>query len=173
MIFTGFKRKSNQIYFNKNWQKLLEKSSLTPSNSIKRVLVIVNNNLEKELVEKELVNLLSLSEGSIDTIIFQQKAKKEERNNGVISPKDFGWNGDFKVHKIENILTNTYDLLINYSKVENVYCNLLLLHFKTAFRRRIGHSNKQLYNFIVKCDPAEFNIFHKELMKYLKILKKI
>jgi len=72
MIFTGFKRKSNQIYFNKNWQKLLEKSSLTPSNSIKRVLVIVNNNLEKELVEKELVNLLSLSEGSIDTIIFQQ-----------------------------------------------------------------------------------------------------
>lgn len=173
MIFTGFKRKSNQIYFNKNWQKLLEKSSLDSNNGIKRVLVIVNNKLEKELIEKELVNLFSLSEGAIDTIIFQQKAKKEERNNGVISPKDFGWNGNFKAQKIENILTNTYDLLINYSKVENVYCNLLLLQCKTAFRVGFGHLNKQLYNFIVKCDPTELSIFHNELMKYLKILKKI
>ncbi|MBI9042054.1 hypothetical protein [Lutibacter sp.] len=173
MIFTGFKRKSNQIFFNKNWQELLEKSSLVSNGNIKNALIIVNSQIEKDAVENVLVEILKLSVDKIDCIIFQQKIKKEQRNLAIITPKDFGWNGKVPSEKLKNILTKNYDLLINYSKVENVYVNLLILHCKVAFRVGFGHLNKKLYDFIVKCDPTEISLFHTELIKYLKILKKI
>lgn len=173
MIFTGFKRKSNQIFFNKNWQELLEKSSIVSDENIKNVLIIVNSQLEKEAIEKALVETLKISADAINTVIFQQKLKKDQRDLGIITPKNFGWNGKLPLDKLENILTKNYDLLINYSKVENVYVNLLILHCKVAFRVGFGHFNKKLYDFIVKCDPAELSLFHTELSKYLKILKKI
>jgi len=173
MIFTGFKRKSNQIFINKNWQELLEKSSVVSEGDIKNVLIIVNNQLEKEAIVKSLSEILKLPQDNIDTIIFQPKVKKEQRDLGIITPKDFGWNGKVPTQKLENILTKNYDLLINYSKVDSVYVNLLCLHCKTAFRVGFGHLNKNLYNFIVKCDPTELSLFHTELIKYLKILKKI
>ncbi|WP_372745012.1 hypothetical protein [Lutibacter sp.] len=173
MIFTGFKRKSNQIFFRKNWQELLEKSSIDSEGSISNVLIIVNSELEKETIEKELFELFKLPKVTIDTIIFQQKAKKDQKGKGIIFAKDFGWNGTVPLNKIENILTKKYDLLINYSKVDSVYVNLLSLHCKVAFRVGFGHLNKHLYNFIVKCEPEELSIFHNELIKYLKILKKL
>lgn len=173
MIFTGFKRKSNQIFINKNWHELLEKSSVVSEGDIKNVLIIVNNQLEKEAIVKSLNEILKLPQNNIDTIIFQPKVKKEQRDLGIITPKDFGWNGKVPTQKLENILTKNYDLLINYSKVDSVYVNLLSLHCKIAFRAGFGHLNKNLYNFIVKCDPTELSLFHTELIKYLKILKKI
>ena len=173
MIFTGLKRKSNQLFFNNNWEKLLEKSSIDSASKVKKILLILDEVSSKDEIKNQLLEVLSIPDGKVDMVVFQQKTKKDQDVKDIFTPKNFGWSGKHKGEVVKNILTNKYDLLINYSKVENVYCNLLLLHFKTAFRIGIGHSNKQLYNFIVKCDPTELSIFHKELMKYLKILKKI
>lgn len=173
MIFTGFKRKSNQIFFNKNKESLLEKSKFESVGLVKNVIIIVDDLLEVEWVKNQLISIFNIPASAIDSIVFQPKIKKEQKNELIFSPKDFGWHGDLKNDKLENILTNQYDLLINYSKVENVYVNLLLLQCKVAFRIGFGHLNKQLYDLIIKCDVAEFDIFHLELTKYLKILKKI
>lgn len=173
MIFTGFKRKSNQIFFNKNWEELLEKSSLVSARLIENALIIVSDFTEKEASITYLSNCLGIAENQIDCVVFQKKISKEQRNLGIFTPKDFGWNGKLPESKLGTILTKNYDLLINYSKVDNVYTNLLILHCKAAFRVGFGHLNKNLYNFIVKCDPTESKLFYTELIKYLKILKKI
>ena len=173
MIFTGFKRKSNQFFFNRNKETLLENSRIESSNSIAKVVVIVNSLVELEEIKKTLSQLLNISENAIDGIVFQLKIKKEDKGEIIVTPKDFGWRGDVKSNKFENILTNQYDLLINYSKVENVYVNLLLLQCNVAFKVGFGHLNKELYDLIIKCETTETSIFHAELVKYLKILKKL
>lgn len=173
MIFTGFKRKSNQFFFSRNKETLLENSRIDSFGAIKKVIVLVNSLLELEEAKATLSKLLHISENEIDGIVFQLKIKKEEKNEIIFTPKDFGWNGDVKSDKLGAILTNQYDLLINYSKVENVYVNLLLLQCKVAFKVGFGDVNKELYDFIIKCDASEIAVFHTELIKYLKILKKL
>lgn len=173
MIFTGFKRKSNQIFFNRNKEELLEKSRTETVGTIKKVVLVVNSIAEADELKETVSKLLNIPKATIDAIVFQMKVKKDQKNDTILTPKDFGWHGDLKNNKIENILTNQYDLLINYSKVENVYINLLLLQCKVAFRIGFGHFDKLLYDLIIKCEIAELDLFHTELIKYLKILKKL
>ncbi len=171
MIFTGFKRKSNQIFFKKTLPSFIKKEHKSPFDAVKKVLVFLDDNIEKEHLVKELATMLKISESDIKVIVFQRKLKKETSSDDIITPKDFGWYGKIENEKLKNILTNKYDLLINYSKVDNVYLNLLLLQCKTAFSVGFAYMDKQLYDLLIRCEPDEIDLFHKELIKYLIILK--
>lgn len=171
MIFTGFKRKSNQIYFKKTLPSFLKNEHKSPFDEVKKVLVFFDDNIEKELVVRELATLLKIAESDIKVVVFQRKLKSENETDDIITPKDFGWYGKIDSEKLKNILTNTYDLLINYSKVDNVYLNLLLLQCKTAFSVGFAHMDKRLYDLLIRCEPDEIDLFHEELIKYLVILK--
>lgn len=171
MIFTGFKRKSNQIYFKKTLPNFLNNEHKSPFDEVKKVLIFLDENIEKELVVRELATLLKISESDIKVVVFLRKLKNETAADDIITPKDFGWYGKIDSEKLKNILTNTYDLLINYSKVDNVYLNLLLLQCKTAFSVGFAHMDKRLYDLLIRCEPDEIDLFHEELIKYLVILK--
>jgi hypothetical protein len=171
MIFTGFKRKSNQIYFKKTLPNFLKNEHKSPFDEVKKVLVFFDDNIEKELVVRELATLLKISESDIKVVVFQRKLRNEKETDDIITPKDFGWYGKIDSEKLKNILTNNCDLLINYSKVDNVYLNLLLLQCKAAFRVGFAHMDKRLYDLLIRCEPNEIDLFHEELIKYLVILK--
>ena len=171
MIFTGFKRKSNQIFFKKTLPNFLKTEHGSPFDTVKKVLVFFDDTIEKELVIKELATILKISESDIKVVVFQRKLRKETEPDDVVTPKDFGWYGKNDNEKLKNILTNTYDLLINYSKVDNVYINILILQCKAAFSVGFANMDKRLYDLLIKCKPDEIDLFHKELIKYLVILK--
>jgi hypothetical protein len=171
MIFTGFKRKSNQIFFKKTLPNFLKDEHKSPFGEVKKVLVFFDDTIEKELVVSELATLLKISESDIKVFVFQRKLRKETAPDDIITPKDFGWYGKIDNEKLKNILTNKYDLLINYSKVDNVYLNILILQCKAAFSVGFAHMDKRLYDLLIRCEPDEIDLFHEELIKYLVILK--
>ncbi|MBE0423394.1 MAG: hypothetical protein IBX66_05600 [Lutibacter sp.] len=171
MIFTGFKRKSNQIFFKKTLPSFLKNEHKSPFGEVKKVLVFFDDNIEKELVVRELATLLKISESAVKVVVFQRKLRKDVTADDIISPKDFSWYGKIDNEKLKNILTNNYDLLINYSKVDNVYLNILLLQCKAAFSVGFAHMDKRLYDLLIRCEPDEIDLFHEELIKYLVILK--
>ncbi len=171
MIFTGFKRKSNQIFFKKTLPTFLKSEHKSPFGKVKKVLIFLDDNVVKELVVSELATMLKISESDIKVVVFQKKMKKETVTGDIITPKDFGWYGKIDNEKLKNILTNKYDLLINYSKVDNVYLNILLLQCNAIFSVGFADMDKRLYDLMIRCEPDEIDLFHKELIKYLIILK--
>ena len=173
MIFTGFKRKSNQIFLRNRLPQLLEESNKDTTKKVKKVIVILDDVAHKNSILKEIVNTLEIDEKNIECIVFQQKISKENIEEGLISPKDFGWYGKIKSNYLKSVLTNKYDLLINYSKVDNLYVNLLILQSKSAFKAGFAHLDNRFYDLMIDCKSDDFKSFNNELSKYLKILKKI
>ncbi len=171
MIFTGFKRKSNQIFFNKTLRSLLKNEHESPFEEVKKVIIFLDENSEKAHIVSQLVTILKISESNIKVIVFQRKLKNEIETDDIISPKDFGWYGKVESEKLKNILTNKYDLLINYSKVDNVFLNILLLQCKSAFKVGFAHVDERLYDLMIRCELDEIDLFNEELKKYLGILK--
>lgn len=173
MIFTGFKRKSNQLFLNKRLSEFLKKSTSVSSKEIEQILVILDDYSNLDRIQKELLNCLNISKNNIEFVIFQQKPVKEQIAEEIISQKDFGWYGKIKSDKVKSVLTKKYDLLINYSKVDNLYCNLLLLQSKADFRAGFEHLDNRFYDLLINCEPDDFGSFNKELKKYLTILNKL
>ena len=171
MIFTGFKRKSNQIFFKKTLPGSLKNELKRPFNEVKKVLIFLDATADRASIVSELISLLKISESDIKVVVFLRKLKNENESDYIITPKDFGWYGKIDSEKIKNILTNKYDLLINYSKVDNVYLNILILQSKAAFKVGFAHLDKRLYDLMIRCEADEIALFNEELLKYLVILK--
>ena len=173
MIFKGLKKTCNQLFLNKNMAEFLEKSGVSDANKTGRILVLSDDITSGQYLPREVSEILNVSENHIDLIIFNKKKPKERQHEFVITSADFGWFGKVKSEKLKNILTNKYDLLINYCKVDNLYSNLLLLQSKTALKVGFAHFDTRFYELIIKCDPSDRALFNSELRKYLKILNKI
>ncbi len=173
MIFTGFKRKSNQIFFNNRLPNWLKKSKVNSTNKVKSILVFLDDISKKEEIHTKLVSLLAVYEGDIKLIGFQQNISKEHKLKDSCTPKDFGWYGKIKSEELKSALTKKYDLLINYSKVDNLYLNLLLLQCKTEFKVGFSHLDSRLYDLMIDCKFDDLEVFNKELKKYLAILNKL
>jgi hypothetical protein len=173
MIFTGFKLKSNQLFFNKHLKTFVANRHNYESKNVKRVLIILDDISKKTAILDDFNNLFGIVESKIDIFVFRKMDIKDVTLDHVISAKDFGWYGKIKSDMLNSILTKKYDLLINYSKIENIYSNLLILQCKTAFNVGFSHLDKRLYDLLIKCKDSDTNLFNKELKKYLAILKKI
>ena len=170
MIFTGIKRKSNQLFFNKKVKELLGDPAESTSEKIKKVLIVLDDISLKEVTLANLKNNLGIQEKNIEILVFLQKKSKEKDDKHLFSSKDFGWYGKINNDILKNILTKKYDLLINYSKVDNLYNNLLLLHCKVDFRVGFAIFDNRLYDLLIDCKPENLSLFNKELKKYLEIL---
>ncbi|MHB1147111.1 MAG: DUF6913 domain-containing protein [Lutibacter sp.] len=171
MIFTGFKRKSNQIFFKKTLPSLLKNAHKSPFKELKKVIIFLDDTADKASIVSELTSILKITERDIKVVVFLRKLKNETVADDIITPKDFGWYGKIDSEKVKNILTNKYDLLINYSKVDNVYLNILILQCKAEFKVGFAHLDKRLYDLLIRCEADEIALFNEELKKYLVILK--
>ena len=173
MIFTGFKRKTNQIFFNKKLIELQKNSEVSSNKKIENVLVLLSNPENQDEIIKDLSRKLNLSIHHFDVLIFQPKKDKNNLIENAFYSTDFGWYGKFRSVFLKDILTKKYDLLINYYKVDNIYVNLLLLQCKCDFRVGFAILNKALFQLLIDCDTNDYKLFNEELKKYLTILKKL
>ncbi|WP_298367210.1 hypothetical protein [uncultured Lutibacter sp.] len=173
MIFTGIKRKSNQLFFNKKAKEFVENNSKQVSAKIKSVIILADESCDKNKLVNEVSYQLKLDDKSITIITIDKKNVKSEIENGVFTPKDFGWYGRIKSEELKSILTKKYDLLINYSKIDNLYNNLVLLQCNSNFKVGFAHLDNRFYDLLINCKFKEISLFNKELKKYLTILNKI
>jgi hypothetical protein len=173
MIFTGFKRNSNQLFFKRRFPELLKNATKFSSQKVTRILVFLDDFSNKKAINENLYKLLNMPAGTIEILVFHTKIDENGDVQDKISSADFGWYGKIKSEKLKNILTKKYDLLINYSKVDNIYINLLILQCKAAFRVGFSHLDNRFYDLIINCESSNFILFNEEMKKYLQILKKI
>lgn len=173
MIFTGLKRKSNQIFFNKQVKNFRKNFQTIPSKSIKKVVVFLDDSSKKSAIESNLQTLFNLSKGDVEILVFNKKGDKNNTDESIFTPKCFGWYGKINSDTLKSVLTKKYDLLINYSKVESLYNNLLVLQCKSVFNIGYAHLNKSFYDLLIYCEPSDYKLFNNEVEKYLKILNKV
>lgn len=173
MISKGLKRYSNQLFLKRNGLKLLENSKFIDTGKTKSVLVFLDDIETEQDILSDLISILNVSKDKIELVSFQKRKQKSGEEIQLITSADFGWFGKIKSEELKLILTNKYDLLINYCKVDNLYTNLLLLQSKTAFKVGFAHLDNRLYDLLIKCSASDIPLFNAELKKYLRILKKI
>jgi len=173
MIFKGIKRKSNQLFFKNRLPKGVDYKGGETTEKIQKVLVFIEKmkNLKPHVVA--LRESLNLDKNDVTIVVFEEPGGYIEDFVYHLSEKDFGWYGKIESYQIKSILTNKYDLLINYTKVENLYFNVLLLHCNVSFKVGFAHLDQRLYDLQIDCKPENIAIFNKELEKYLKILNKL
>jgi hypothetical protein len=173
MIFTGFKRKTNQIFFNKKLIELQNKNEISSKGKIEYVLVVLDNPEIQEVIIKDLSEKLELKVDRFQVVIFKSKKDMKHLVENGFYPTDFGWYGKIKSDFLNTLLTKKYDLLISYNKVDNIYVNLLLLQCKSNFKVGFANLNEALFQLLIDCEKDNYKLFNEELKKYLTILKKL
>jgi hypothetical protein len=171
MIFTGFKRKTNQIFIKNHINDFLKNEAESTKHKVENILIFVDDASEISSIKKEIFQQFKIEENQLTVVVYQQTKIKTEYP--TISPKNFGWYGKLKQEKFPFSLTKKYDLLINYSKVDNLYLNLLLLQMKISFKIGFSHFDKRFYNLLINCETTNISIFTNEIKKYLTILNKL
>ena len=173
MIFTGFKYKSNQIFFKKNVEKLIETNRFQSEDKIKSVLFITDDEYTIDEVKDTLPKVLGLDNKNVDYILFQSRKSRGLAHYNVVSPGDFGWNGKIKADAVNAITKKKYDVIINYSRMDIVYINILLLQTKTTLRIGLSHLDKSIYDLMINCEPNNISVINSEIKKYLIALNKL
>lgn len=172
MFLNRFKKKSNQNYISKI---LKYRKASVNDNKIESVGVILNLD---EFNEKDNIRLffktIGIMENRIKFITFITDEKLVPNSwDSYFNPKDFGWNGKIKSIELQEFINIKFDALISYYKEDNLELNTVTALSKANFKIGISNSDQRLNDFIIDVKPNQINIFKKEIIKYLKVLKKI
>ena len=118
-----------------------------------------------------LSNEFGISKEDIKILEYLYKVPKENIVEGQFSEVDFEWFGKIKNKKIEELVGQEYDVLLNYT-VENIYMDYLTSISNAKFKVGYSNADLRLYDFMIDIDEPNVAIFNSELKKYLKILNK-
>lgn len=91
----------------------------------------------------------------------------------VFTDKDLGWNAHIKNPDVEEFLDRKYDLIINYYKHAPILLKLVSAKASSPMKIGLLDENQELNHITFQMSPDSFSKFRDELLKYLKILKKI
>ncbi|MFH4965845.1 hypothetical protein V8G69_12660 [Gaetbulibacter sp. M235] len=110
----------------------------------------------------------------LKVIAYSSSDKKEQNSwDACFFNKDFGWNGTIKNIELKTFLDTEFDALISYYTQDELELKLLTALSHAKFKIGILQTDFRLNDLIIKTNLKEFNVFKKELIKYLTILKKI
>ena len=125
-------------------------------------------------VFKELAEQIGLRPNSFKIIGYSEKGITGSGYTiPVFSDKDLGWGGNFKNGDIDEFLSRDYDLLVNYYQKSTPILKLVSVRAKAGVKVGLLDDNQAINQITFKIAPSSFTKFRDELIKYLKILKKI
>jgi hypothetical protein len=168
----ALKKKSILNYYKKNVASYTTITRLQEQNKIKTILVLVREERVNELRE----NLLGQFEFTADEMVFLVWCawdKKREYQKEEFTTKDIGFFGKIKNQNLQHQLAKEYDLLITYNAPNDIVMNLLTLVSKATFKAGLSSQDQRLNDLVIAVEENDPDAFKNELIKYLKILKKI
>lgn len=159
-------KKTDKLLKNKN-------NSLQISKNIKTVGIIVNegSDFNFDLLKKLQKEIAS---GSNNFSVLTCKKTNDSYNEfrGVIlKESDFSWNGSLKSTEINDFLNTPFDMLIDFTNNSEVYNSFLVAKSKAKFKVGYANLDERLYDLMI--DSESIPLFINELIKYLKILRKL
>jgi hypothetical protein len=172
MILKGFKEKSNKKYLNKI---LLKRYVYVDNSKIKSLGVILNIDEVDDFERfRSLATYINVRPNKLKVIAYSPtKSEKPNFWEVCFNPKDIGWRGAIKNIELQSFLDRPFDALISYYTSEELELKLLTGLSKAKFKIGILQTDSRLNDLIIKTKLNEFNVFKKELFKYLTILNKI
>lgn len=154
--------------------KKLQKDLSTHRPEIRKVKeVAVLNSPDSKLDVKKMALLeKSLNLNTVNFHIFTVKEKKDNFNElrGLIADiKDLNLLGNVKNEQIKEFLSKKYDLLIDFTGLQNELQKYFSLQIKSGFR--VGYKTEDdLYDLMMEIENGQLDVFIKEMQYYLKIL---
>ncbi len=149
-------------------------TSLQISKNVKSVGIIVDRNSNFDF-EKLKHLQREIASGSENFSVLTYKKNKDNYNEfrGVtITEKDFSWTGKLLVKDSILFLDKPFDMLIDYTKSNFIFKKYLIARSKAKFKVGFANVDDKMYDLMFDVE-SDIEIFNKELVKYLKILKKI
>jgi hypothetical protein len=175
MNYSGIKSK----LIIKKTEKLLKKTSkkgfLNVSSVVNSVGIIVNEGSEFNFQSlKHLQKDIASGSNNFHVLTCKNKSDNYNEFRGVFFyEKDFSWNGTLKSKEINAFLNNDFDMLLDYTKANTIYKKYLVAKSKAKFKVGYANVDKRLYDFMIDIESENISQFNIELIKYLKILKKL
>jgi len=171
MALSAFKSKT----ILKKTAKLLKNksNSLQVSKNIQTVGVIVNegSDFNFELLKK-LQKEIASGNKNFDVLTCKKTTDSYNEFRGVIiTEADFSWNGVIKSREVLDFLEKPFDMLIDFTNNTKVYNNYLVAKSNANFKVGFANNNENLFDLMISSESIP--LFISELIKYLKILRKL
>ncbi|MDC9722618.1 MAG: hypothetical protein PSN34_07575 [Urechidicola sp.] len=170
MILEGFRK----VNIRKKTVKELLKSNSVKSDIINRidsVLILVDDN-SKENLNQIISKKLNIDVSKVATILFRTKQESDTSYEYELTEKDFSLLGKLKNEVIEKLIKSDFDLLLNYTN-DNLYLNYLTAFSNAKFKVGLDSNKNEFLDLMINIGEENVDLFHNELVKYLKILNKI
>ena len=171
-ILKDFKQKSNKKYLNR---VLSSREIHVNDKKIKSLGVIFClDDTEDFEIFRRLAETINVRPNRLKIIAYTESVKDAPNFwDTYYHSEDFGWRGKIKNVELQTFLDTKFDALISYYEKDVLELKLLTAISKAEFKIGILQTDERLNDFIIKTKLKQFNIFKKELIKYLNILKKI
>ncbi|MEJ1222160.1 DUF6913 domain-containing protein [Sediminicola sp. 1XM1-17] len=172
-ITDKFKHKSGRKFLKKELGRTIARSDR--KKGISSIGCIVNlDQFDDTNVFYDLVHEFSLEPNAVHVIGYrEERDKNSPYTTPVFSDRDLGWGGVIENAYAKEFLNREYDLLINYYSKDKLLLQLMTLQTKTRLNVGFGEVDKNLNDLILNISIKDFDIFKKELRKYLFILNEI
>lgn len=157
----------------KSLQAAEKEKRLDQSFTIKRVRVILDTSLA---IERQFFNDLAKTFGippvNISVFSFKSKHEIEKEYADFFDPEEIDFFGRFE-GDLALLCEKEVDLQINYFNREDLYMGWISTSAKKKITVGFSGVDKRLNDLIFEIEPTDKELFQKELVKYLKILKKL
>ena len=115
---------------------------------------------------------LKLNETAISILTIKTKCPKDtEPEDFTFCVNKVNWFGRVKSDSYHSFIANDYDLMIDYVSSTSKYIQLIISSIKAPLKVGFAQNNSYFYNIILNIKPDNIEAFHKELIRYLNILK--
>ncbi len=163
-------------FLRKKIEKNLDNRDLSKLNEPLRTLgFLVNEDYFKDFERLYLLSKeLGLQRKDVRLFTFMEVKKKlPSLRQNQINNKHFTWRGEIKNQNANEFLEMPFDVLIGYYKGKNEYMDLMMSVSKAKFKVGFSLTDERLSDLLIDVNPLNVEKFRHELIKYLRVLKKI
>ncbi len=117
---------------------------------------------------------LGLLQKDIKIFTFVETSKNlATLGENQITNKEFNWRGEIIQQSAVDFLDFSFDVLIGLYEKEQFFLDLMVAKSKAKFKIGCNAKDLRLYDLILHIDIKNIELFKSEVIKYLKIFKKI
>lgn len=159
----------------KNKNKVVVKPFQTFSKT-KKIGIVFNGFLKENIdVTRQLIDYFKEQSISCEALGFVNNTKMNEFNLASLNIdyfnlKDCNFFGFPKSDKVNNFISEKFDLIINISEEEGLIYDYLICHSLAKFR--IGRNNNEIYDLLINMKSKLSKDFVSEVIFYLDLISK-
>jgi hypothetical protein len=161
-------------------KRVLNKGSLNVKSEvndqvIKTIGVIIDETYfhQKEALIMELATQ-GIDLQNIKLITYKNRYKKREiPEEPFYTNKHITWLGAIEKQEVQYFIDTPFDLLISYYDVQKVPLLIVTHQSKASFKSGLTSADDNVNHLSVDTSIANYKVFVEELVKYLRILKKL